>query len=415
MLDHFFRRASVSRRIAANPIGPMLLRLVEHLGARGHHPRVLQQYVFAAEHFGAWLRGRSVDASSVERFVTRHLPRCTCPRPAPRHVAVVRAALHQLLEAQGFEVSVPEAGGPCARLLARYEAHLRHACGLSSATVPYRLRYAREFLDGLRVVRPGDLRDLSPAQVVRYVSRAGRRLRPSSGQVMASSIRSFLRFLMLHGCLRRDLSSAVPSFANWRFASLPAVIARGDLKRLVSAVDPVSPNASRDRAVLLCLTELGLRAADVTAMTTDGVDLSAGVVRLCSPKQRGTVEIPMPGQVRDALASYLRSGRPPSPTSALFVKLRAPIGCPLKPIGVRGIVVRSAARAGLADRVRGTHLLRHSVASELINAGAPLKQIADLLGHRSIDTTAIYAKVDLRSLARVALPWPSSPALETRR
>jgi site-specific recombinase XerD len=96
------------------------------------------------------------------------------------------------------------------------------------------------------------------------------------------------------------------------------------------------------------------------------------------------------------------------------VKRRAPTGGPLKPIGIRGIVVRSAARAGLADRVRGTHVLRHSVATGLINAGASLKQIADLLGHRSIDTTAIYAKVDLRSLARVALPWPGSPALEVR-
>lgn len=414
MLHHFFRRASIRTRIAENPIGPMLLRLVEHLGARGHQAGVLHQYVFSAEHFGVWLQGRSVDASSVEQFIARHLPKCACPRPAPRHVATVRAALHQLLVAEGLEVSLPEPSGPCARLLARYEAHLRHACGLSSATVPYRLRYAREFLDGLRVVRPEDLRDRSPAQVVRYVARAGSQLKPSSGQVMASSIRSFLRFLLLHGHIRRDLAAAVPSFANWRLASLPDVIARGDLERLVSAVAPASPNASRDRAVLLCLTELGLRAADVASVTMDGVDLVEGVLRLCSPKQRETVEVPMSKRLRDALDRYLREGRPACATAALFVKRRAPIGGPLKPIGIRGIVVRSAARAGLADRVRGTHILRHSVATGLINAGVSLKQLADLLGHRSIDTTAIYAKVDLRSLARVALPWPGSPALEVR-
>jgi site-specific recombinase XerD len=415
MLHQFFRRGSVRSRIEGNPIGPMLGQFVEHLGARGHHAGVLHQYVFAAEHFGNWLRRRSVDAEAVDRFVTGHLPRCSCPKPSPRHAIVVRAALRQLLRALGLNLSPRKPGGPCARLLLKYEAHLRDVGGLSDATVPYRLRYAREFLDALRVHELGALRDCSPARVVRCVSRAGRRLRASSGQVMASSIRSFLRFLLLHGLVRSDLASAVPSFASWRLATLPAVVTRAELERLVSAVDPSSPNASRDRAVLLCLTELGLRAAEVAAMTTDGVDLVGGVVRLRNPKQRETIEMPIPVRLRDALAVYLRSSRPKGATPALFVKLRAPIGGPLKPIGIRGIVVRSAARAGLADRVRGSHVLRHSVASELINAGAPLKQIADLLGHRSIDTTALYAKVDLRSLARVALPWPGSRAPEARR
>ncbi len=296
-----------------------------------------------------------------------------------------------------------------------YESHLRNACGLSSATVAYRLRYAREFLAGLHVVRPADLRDRSPGQVARFVSRAGHRLRPSSGQVMASSIRSFLRFLLLQRFIRRDLAPAVPSFANWRLASVPPVVAHSQLQRLVSAVVPSSPNALRDRAVLLCMIDLGLRAAEIAAMTTDGVDLTAAVLRLRSPKQREIIEVPMSARVRDALANYLRSARPKSATSSLFVKRRAPVGGPLKSIGVHGIVVRSAARAGLADQVRGTHVIRHSVATRLVNAGAPLKQIADLLGHRSIDTTAIYAKVDLRSLTRVPLPWPRSPLSEDCR
>jgi len=163
------------------------------------------------------------------------------------------------------------------------------------------------------------------------------------------------------------------------------------------------------------MIDLGLRAAEIAAMTTDGVDLTAAVLRLRSPKQREIIEVPMSARVRDALANYLRSARPKSATSSLFVKRRAPVGGPLKSIGVHGIVVRSAARAGLADQVRGTHVIRHSVATRLVNAGAPLKQIADLLGHRSIDTTAIYAKVDLRSLTRVPLPWPRSPLSEDCR
>jgi integrase/recombinase XerD len=415
MLQQCFRRASVRARIAENPIGPMLLRFVEHLRARGHRAGVLHQYVFAAEHFGIWLKGRPVTATAVDRFVKHHLVTCSCPKPAPRHVVTVRAALRRLLEALRPDISMGEPVGPCNRILLMYDAHLRNACGLATATVPYRLRYAREFLDGIHARRPVDLCDLLPADVANYVSRVGSRLQASSGQVMASSIRSFLRFLLLHGFIGRDLASAVPSFANWRLASVPAVVDHTDLERLVVAVDPSSPNASRDRAIILCMIDLGLRAADIAALTADGVDLTTRVLRLHSPKQRRTIEVPMPTRVRDALVNYLRTARPRCAVPSLFVKSRAPVGGPLKPIGIRGVVVRSATRAGLADRVRGTHVIRHSVATRLVNAGAPLKEIADLLGHRSIDTTAIYAKVDLRSLSHVALPWPRSASSEARR
>lgn len=415
MLQQCFRRPSVRARIAENPIGPMLFRFVEYLRARGHRAGVLHQYVFAAEHFGIWLKGRPVNAASVDRFIARHLDRCSCPKPAPRYAVVVRVALRRLLEALGLDISTREPAGPCSTILRMYEAHLRNACGLAATTVLYRLRYAREFLDGLHVRRPAEMCNRLPADVGSYVSRVGARLRASSGQVMASSIRSFLRFLLLHGFIDRDLASAVPSFANWRLASVPAVVAPTDLERLVVAVDPSSPNACRDRAVILCMIDLGLRAADIAALTADGVDLTARVLRLHSPKQRRTIEVPMPVRVRDALVNYLRSARPKCAAPSLFVKSCAPVGGPLKPIGIRGIVVRVATRAGLADRVRGTHVIRHSVATRLVNAGAPLKEIADLLGHRSIDTTAIYAKVDMGSLSHVALPWPRSVSGEARR
>jgi site-specific recombinase XerD len=174
------------------------------------------------------------------------------------------------------------------------------------------------------------------------------------------------------------------------------------------AANPSSVVGMRDRAVLLCMSELGLRAADVTSLTKDGVDLDGRVVRFRRPKQRDEIELPMTDRLASAIRLYLRRGRPACASSALFVKHRVPVGGRLKPIGVRGIVIRRAADAGLAGQVRGTHVLRHSVATELVNGGASLKQIADLLDHRSIDTTAIYAKVDLRSLQQVALPWPTA-------
>jgi site-specific recombinase XerD len=293
------------------------------------------------------------------------------------------------------------------RLLTRYKEHLSGICGLAPTTIHYRLRYAGTLLTQLQLRQARQLRAITPNQIAQYVSAAGRGCKPSSGQVVACSARSFLRFLLLRGLISRDLAAAVPSFANWRLASLPKTVSRTELEKLVGSVNDSTPVGQRDRAALLCMTELGLRAADVASIRHDGADLSAGVLRLRSPKQLNEVELPMTRRLAAAIRRYLNHGRPACKTTSLFVIHRAPFGTPLNAIGIRNIVRRRATEAGLGDRIRGTHIIRHSVATQLINSGASIKQIADLLGHQSIDTTAIYAKVDMHSLANVALPWPS--------
>lgn len=415
MLENVFHRAAVRARISSNPNGPILRQYVAFLKERGHAPGPLHQYVFAVEHFGRWAGDKRIDRATVDRFVKGHLPRCRCLKPAPRHLACTRAALHRLLEMLHLEQPSAADTGAEGSLLRAYEDHLLLVCGLSPATIFYRLRYARDLLHGLGGGGTRRLRAWSADRITSYVSRAGQRCKPASGQVLASSVRSFLRFLLLRGLIQRDLAGAVPSFANWRLASLPESVGPDTLEKLVLAADASSPVGMRDRAVLLCMTELGLRAADVAAIDIDGIDLAGRIARFRRPKQRDQVELPMTQRLTSAIRLYLGRGRPPCRSSALFVKHRAPVGERLKPIGIRGIVVRRAADVGLGDRVRGTHVIRHSVATALINAGAPIKQIADLLGHRSIDTTAIYAKVDLQSLRNVPLPWPTAVREDVRR
>ena len=202
----------------------------------------------------------------------------------------------------------------------------------------------------------------------------------------------------------------VPTFANWRLASLLATVSAEELKRLVDTVDTTSPIGLRNRAILLCLIDLGLRASDVAGLELDGVDLTGRVLHLRCSKERQFATVPMTKRLATAMGIYVRRGRPdvPQGSVSLFVKHQVPRGTALTSRGVQSIVRRHAELAGLADRIRGTHVLRHSVASRMINAGATMKQIADLLGHQSLNTTAIYAKVDLVSLARVAMPWPTS-------
>jgi site-specific recombinase XerD len=404
-MERLFRRETVRARILGNPLGGVLPQYVGYLERRGHKSSGLHQYVFAVEHFGSWLGTDSISHESVERFIA-HLSSCRCEKPASCTSNCVRAALNRLLEMRGISRPGPAVCPVVDRLLGEYEGHLFAVAGLAESTTRYRVSHARNLLQHFAVQRAGQLKTWLPSDLADYVARRGRQWKPGSGQQLASSIRSFLRFLLFKGLVRRDLAAAIPSFASWRLAGLPAVVDRKDLERLLSAVDDATPIGMRDRGVLLCLTELGLRASDVAAITTDGVDLRSDVLRLGHAKERRVAELPMTSRLALALRRYLRHGRPSCESQALFVIHRAPIGQPLKPIGIRDIVVRYAARAGLAESIRGTHVIRHSVASSLINAGASIKDIADLLGHRSIDTTAIYAKVDLRTLARVAMPWP---------
>lgn len=407
MLEDLFRRPRVRLRIRQNPHGSVLEQFAEYLSARGHSLNTVHQYVFAAEHFGRWLGRRKINRHVVRRFIDRHLPSCCCKTPAPQTSKNVCAALNRLVEMVGADAGAPARKSPADSLLRRYADHLDQVQGLAPATVHYRLRYARTMLSHFRVQRLGQLRRWTVDRIRRFVVSQGLRCRPSSGQVIASSSRSFLRFLLLHRLIDRDLAVAVPAFANWRLASLPATVSGEELERLVRAINPTSPVGLRDRAIVLCLVEVGLRASEVAGLECDGLDLTARVLRLRRQKQRELTAVPISRRLATAISGYLRRGRPACPTSSLFVSHRAPRGKAMTPIGIRGVVVRSAAEAGLADRIRGTHLIRHSVASQWIQAGATLKQIADLLGHRSIDTTSIYAKVDLRALAQVALPWPS--------
>ena len=408
MLDHVSCRADICTRIRDNPIGEVLQRYVGYLAARGHCHGTMRQYVPAIEHFGRWLGNRPIDRATVRRFIHWHLPRCKCRAQTAHDIKYVRAALHRLLEMLEPTEPAPRIRTFADRVLRDYERHLNHVCGLADATIQYRLRYARELLRRRRVRRAKQLRAWSPAQIAQSISSVGRLGKPSSGQVLACSIRSFLRFLLAQGLIYRDLAAAVPSFATWSLASLPNTIGLAELERLVAAVDASSPIGMRNRAILLCLTKLGLRAADVASLRIEDVDQASRTLRLRRPKRRDHVAVPMTGPVAHAIDLYIRQGRPACNSSCLFVLHRAPKGRGVTSRGVCDVVVLHARRAGLADRIGGPHIIRHSVATALINQGASIKQIADLLGHRSIDTTAIYAKVDLNSLARVALPWPGA-------
>jgi site-specific recombinase XerD len=216
----------------------------------------------------------------------------------------------------------------------------------------------------------------------------------------------FLRFLIADGHCAVGLDAAIPPVAHWRLAALPRFLQPDDVERVIASCDPASSVGRRDRAILLLLARLGLRAGDVAHLRLSDIDWQGAWIHVCGKSRRQT-RLPLSQEVGQAIVAYLQDGRPRTITDALFVRCRAPLGAIDSHGAVTAIVARALRRAGVARPSRGAaHLLRHSVATSMLRHGASLQEIAVLLRHRSIETTQIYAKVDVTALRSIAQPWP---------
>ena len=218
-----------------------------------------------------------------------------------------------------------------------------------------------------------------------------------------------LEYLRWAGHLERALDRAVPKAANWQLDTIPRHLPWDDVRKLIDSVDIGRPEGKRDKAVLLLIANLGLRAGEVCTLEVGDFRWEAGEIRLTQTKSRRERVLPLPHEVGAATADYLLHARPALQIPQVFVR-HGPACGPLPANSLIHIVRRRLKEAGIQVSRGGAHLLRHSLATRMVNTGVPIKTIADVLGHASIDTTAIYAKVDTRSLAAVALPFPGGEA-----
>jgi integrase/recombinase XerD len=216
----------------------------------------------------------------------------------------------------------------------------------------------------------------------------------------------FLRFLIVEGHCAADLDAAIPVLAHWRLSSLPRYLPADDVERVIASCDPALPVGVRDRAILLLLARLGLRAGDIVRLRLSDIDWKGAWIHVCGKGRRDT-RLPLTQEVGQAVVAYLKRGRPRTDADALFVRCRAPFRALRSHCAVSMIVDQALHRAGVTRPSRGAaHLLRHSVAASMLRQGASLHEIAALLRHRSIETTQIYAKVDVTALRQIAQPWP---------
>jgi site-specific recombinase XerD len=230
---------------------------------------------------------------------------------------------------------------------------------------------------------------------------------PTVAQKCTTALRMFLRFLIAEGKCAVGLDAAIPTAAHWRLASLPRYLQPEEVERLIASCDQALAIGSRDRAILLLLARLGLRAGDIVHLRLSDIDWKGAWVHVCGKGRRHT-RLPLTQEVGDAIVTYLNRGRPCTNTDALFIRCRAPF-CAFSSSTVSHIVDKAIRCAGVKRPSRGAaHLLRHSLATSMLRQGASLEDIAAVLRHRSIETTQIYAKVDIMTLRQIAQPWPEA-------
>lgn len=402
-----------------NPIAPHFDALGEWLRAQGYAEQTVRHAHAHARRFGDDLARRGLDElaglteDDAEAFLRRLTLRAQS-RLRSSGARSVRSSLRQLfrfLRAAGIvapaPVSVAADGFP--GLLDEYLTFLRHHRGLRDATLYAHRRWGREFLQHLAVRLPrADFSALTVPLIDEFVRPRIRSAgRGTQSQVM-QAVRGLLRHLHRSGRVADDLVRFVQGPRRYSLASVPTALSVDEVHRLLTCVDRASPLGRRNYAILLLLAVYGLRAREVVDLRLDDLDWRAGRVRVRRSKSSRELVLPLTAAVGRALVAYLRRGRPRTAHRELFVRHCAPYTPFRKSSAVYQVVRHALDHADIAVARRGPHVLRHTVATQLVRHGFSLKVVGDLLGHQHPDSTLPYTKLAIEDLREVALEVPES-------
>lgn len=294
-------------------------------------------------------------------------------------------------------------------LVEAFRKHIRRTRRADPSECRKNARYVHMFLEYVRRIDGIDdvtAPDLSAPLVIGFIESLMGRYQPTTMRHVSTALRSFFRFLRLEGIRNDRLDDVVPGVVHRRLAGLPRHLDDGELERFLAGLDRSTPCGRRDRAMILCVARLGLRSSEVVRLRLEDIDWRGAALRVVTRKTGRGALLPLVAEVGDALVEYIEHGRPQTASRRVFVMHHRRVGQPASLATIGSAVSSALDRAGIEAPVRGPNLLRHTLATQLIRSGASLKEIADLLGHRRLETTQIYAKLDLDSLRQVAQPWP---------
>lgn len=409
MLEKFFKQRGSIERLQSNPLATHLDSFAASLAADAYVVSTVRSKLLWVAQLGWWLQEKKATVAQLdERLVDTFLKELRQQGLLRRGQGPTTIRFVAHLQSQGI-IPRPEPvydTSPLAELERQYERYLRLERGLTTATVVNYRPVAHRFL----VHQFGDealqLKKLTASDIASYVLAHAHSQSAKRAQLMVTALRSFFRFLLRDAKIQVDLAACVPTVADWRLSSVPKYLTEEEIQRLLDACDHSTPTGRRDYAILLLLVHLGLRAGEVVALTIDDIDWRAGEITV---RGKGLFHdrLPLFTEPGEALAAYLRTDRPGTLTRRIFVRMQAPHTGFAGPSTVSTIVRRALERAGLHPPTKGAHLLRHTLATTMLQQGASMAEIGEVLRHRSPNTTEIYAKVDLPGLRSLAQPWPN--------
>jgi site-specific recombinase XerD len=393
-----------TRRACVGSLAPYIDKFAELLAGEGYASGTVRTKYALVVDLSHWLKRRGLpvaklDEARLKQFHARHRGSRERGDVSTGH------QLLALLRRLGVVPALPQKvdRSTLGQLTRDYERFLSSERGLAPATLISYLPIVRRFLTahfGNKALR---LQDLQPQDLHRFILRQVPRGSRSYSKLMVTALRSFLRFLRQRGSIKTDLAGALFGVAQWRLSHLPKSLPPEQVERLLRCCDRSTASGQRDYAILLLLARLGLRGGEVLGMTLDDLDWGRGEILVRGKGQR-LERLPLPKDVGTALVHYLREVRPTCSTRKVFIRLHAPHRG-LRQTSICCVVRRALSRAGLNPDFKGAHLLRHSLATKMLRRGASLGEIGQLLRHRQPTTTQIYAKVDIKALRGIALPW----------
>lgn len=404
----------VPRRIDEPVQQPYTDAFDRYLIERGYARNTVHAYLGYASHFLRWTQRsgldlRRVDEAVVAQFLDDHLPHCNCGWPTRGDRRDAHAALgHLIVVLRTLDVVAPRSviATPVDEELRRFDEYMERVRGLAPKTRSAMLRVVRELLWQRFKDRPVVLSALKPEHVRRCFARLAERCHsPLSMGAIVSALRGYFRFRASCGDAVHGLIGVLSYPANWDQAALPKTLTDEEVERLLGSLHTPSPAMRRSTAIVRCAVDLGLRSGEIAALTLDDIDWEAGTLTLRRTKSRREQVLPLPEPTGRAIAAYLQYERRKSSQREVFVRRVAPDDETIGPDLVRKTIRQAYERAGLP--YTRSHLLRHTIARRLLDGGSSLKEVADVLRHRSLNTTLVYAKLDSRNLRSVALPWPA--------
>ena len=408
MIDHFYSQPKVLKRLHFGPLGNHIDSFAQVLMVQGYQASTAKHKIRIIADLSRWLdeqgfHVKDLDETRLNDYLLYKGRRGSIFGIEP---PTLREFLKHLRKTGVIQDHVQfDDNSTRRRIESGFVEYLTQERGLKQVTIDTYLSIAGRFLSDQFDTGPIVINDLSPGDIVRFIIRATETVSAKHAQIIVCSLRSFFRFLYQRGKTAIDLSPSALTVANWRLSELPKFLEPEQVERLLQCCNQDTLIGQRDYVILLLLARLGLRAGDVVYMTLGNIDWEAGELIVCGKSNRQE-RLPILQDVGEALARYLSHGRPRCSSRRVFIRIKAPHEGFSSSVAICNIVRRALVRVKLNPVFKGSHLLRHSLATQMLRGGASLAEIGEILRHQRLNTTQIYAKVDITALRSLALPWP---------